>query len=253
MNNLQVFENEQFGQVRILVKDGEPWFVGKDVAKILGYTKLDAMYRVIDEQDKVKINPQNVENTGFPQNGASLEPNPNVKIMLIINESGLYDAIFASTLPQAKQFKRWVTSEVLPTIRKTGSYTMNQSPLEALKLMVQVAEENRQMIEAVNNDLQDFKQDMPILGIEESKITNAVRKRGIECLGGRESAAYNDRSLRGKIYSDIHAQLKRAFGVTSYKAIKRNQSDKALEVINMYEPPFVLCEDIEKINNQVIM
>lgn len=122
MNELKIFENDRFGKVRVINKNGEPWFVAKDIAEVLGYTKLDAMYRVVEKQDKVNIDPQTVGNTGFPQNGAVLEPNPNVRRMILINESGLYDAIFSSILPQAKQFRRWVTTEVLPTIRKHGAY-----------------------------------------------------------------------------------------------------------------------------------
>lgn len=127
-NQLQIFNNQQFGQVRALLINNEPHFVGKDVAVALGYTKLDAMYRVIDIEDKRNIDPQNIEFTGFPQNGATLESNKNVRRMTIINESGLYSAIFGSKLEKAKEFKRWVTSEVLPSIRKTGSYDTKAEP-----------------------------------------------------------------------------------------------------------------------------
>ncbi len=122
--NLQKFTNKEFGEIRTLEKDNEVWFVGRDIANILGYTKTDAMYRVVDESDKQMIDPQNPIFKGFPQNGGSniLEKNPNVRRMTIINESGLYQAIFSSILPKAKKFKRWVTSEVLPTIRQHGAY-----------------------------------------------------------------------------------------------------------------------------------
>jgi anti-repressor protein len=135
MNNIQIFKNEQFGEVRVIEHNGEPWFVGKDVAEILGYTKLDAMYRVVENEDKLIIDPQSIENTGFPQNGVTLETNPNVRRMAIINESGLYDAIFSSKLPQAKQFKRWVTSEVLPSIRKHGGYINGQESMTDEELL----------------------------------------------------------------------------------------------------------------------
>lgn len=125
-NEIRLFENEKFGKVRVVEHDGKPWFVGKDVAQILGYTKPDAMYRIVDKEYKIKINPQTIENTGFPQNGVTLESNPNVKNLILINESGLYSAIFNSKLPAAKEFKHWVTSEVLPSIRKTGSYSVNE-------------------------------------------------------------------------------------------------------------------------------
>lgn len=129
--NLEIFKKDEF-EIRVVNINNEPWFVAKDVAKILGYTKLDAMYRVVDVMDKRNIDPQNPEFTGFPQNGSTLlEPNPNIRIMTIINESGLYQAIFNSTLPKARDFRLWVTSEVLPTIRKHGAY-LSDSKIEEI-------------------------------------------------------------------------------------------------------------------------
>ena len=108
-NEVQIFENAEFGKVRTIVKDGEPYFVGKDVADILGYADTDqAIRKHVDEEDKLTRR--------FNGSGQNRE-------MTIINESGLYSLILSSKLPAAKKFKRWVTSEVLPSIRKTGSYT----------------------------------------------------------------------------------------------------------------------------------
>lgn len=113
-NNLQIFSNEEFGYVRTIEIDGEPWMVGKDVAKALGYENTrDAIAKHVDEEDKnsVAIHDGN-------------KGNPN---MTIINESGMYSLVFGSKLPSAKRFKRWVTSEVLPSIRKTGRYIGNNA------------------------------------------------------------------------------------------------------------------------------
>ena len=108
-DEVQIFENAEFGKVRTIVKDGEPYFVGKDVADILGYADTDqAIRKHVDEEDKLTRR--------FNGSGQNRE-------MTIINESGLYSLILSSKLPAAKKFKRWVTSEVLPAIRKTGSYT----------------------------------------------------------------------------------------------------------------------------------
>lgn len=110
---LQIFKNEQFGQVRMVEIEGQPWLVGKDVAEILGYAKpLDAISRHVDEDDSVKYGL--TDNLGRTQN------------TIIINESGLYSLILSSKLPQAKEFKRWVTGEVLPSIRKHGMYATDQ-------------------------------------------------------------------------------------------------------------------------------
>nr|DAR86822.1 MAG TPA: repressor domain protein [Caudoviricetes sp.] len=109
-NELQVFENPEFGTVRTIIKDGEPYFVGKDVASILGYTaERNAIAAHVDEEDKLTHH--------FSASGQDRK-------MTIINESGLYSLILSSKLPAAKKFKRWVTSEVLPSIRKTGGYNV---------------------------------------------------------------------------------------------------------------------------------
>lgn len=111
MDGIKTFKNKEFGTVRTIVKDGEPWFVGKDVAEILGYKETAKAIRThICAEDK----------------GVSVldTPGGQQKITLI-NESGLYSLILGSKLPKAKTFKRWVTSEVLPTIRKTGGYVAN--------------------------------------------------------------------------------------------------------------------------------
>ena len=113
MNDLQIFKNEEFGQVRALEINGEPYFVGKDVAKVLGYSDTsDAIKKHVDEEDK--MGGQITDSLGRLQNTK------------IINESGLYSLILSSKLPTAKKFKHWVTSEVLPQIRKTGSYAIEK-------------------------------------------------------------------------------------------------------------------------------
>ena len=108
---IQIFKHEQFGEIRTMVDEkGEPWFVGKDVAEKLGYSNTrDSLKKHVDEQDKTTV--------------AICDTGSNYKSQaVIINESGLYSLILASKLPQAKAFKRWVTAEVLPQIRKTGGY-----------------------------------------------------------------------------------------------------------------------------------
>ena len=103
--------------------------------------------------------------------------------MTIINESGLYSLIFGSKLESAKKFKKWVTKEVLPTIRKTGQYGQIRLPMtipEQIQCIAQGHVELKAEIDSVKKDLEDFKNDMPILGVEESKITNAVKRKGVE-------------------------------------------------------------------------
>lgn len=127
------------------------------------------------------------------------------------------------------------------------------STLELLEMELKAIREVDGKVEKVNADLQAFKKEMPILGVEESRITCAARKKGVDCLGGKKSAAYQDKSLRSKIYADIYKQLKREFGVTSYKAIKRNQCDYAVKIIEGYQMPYILAEKIESLNKQMAM
>ena len=112
-NKIKIFENEEFGKIRTVIINGEPWFVGKDVAVILGYSKpRNAIATHVDCEDK-KVAPIQGDLGGTQQ-------------MIIINESGLYSLILSSKMPKARDFKRWVTSEILPTIRRTGGYVANE-------------------------------------------------------------------------------------------------------------------------------
>lgn len=116
MNNLQVFNNNAFGQVRVVEIENEPWFVGKDIAEALGYDQTSNMVKRLDGEDFMssKLDGMNMKST-------------------VINESGLYDAVLGSHLPNAKKFKRWITKEVLPAIRKHGAY-MTESKIEEVLL-----------------------------------------------------------------------------------------------------------------------
>ena len=138
MNDLKIFENEEFGQIRAIEKDGEPWFVGKDVSGILGYANPnEAVQDHIDEEDKLNSKTLSGFELDLGQRGGWL-----------INESGLYSLILSSKLPTAKKFKRWVTSEVLPSIRKHGMYAMPDTvekmiadPDTAIRLLTTLKEE----------------------------------------------------------------------------------------------------------------
>jgi len=105
-------------------------------------------------------------------------------------------------------------------------------------------------IDKVNNDLQEFKKDMPLLALECQKITKAKNQKVVPLLGGKDSPAYKDNSIRQQVYSDIDAQLRREFGVNTYKAIKRNQCDLAVKIINEYELPMYLKDQIDSSNAQ---
>ena len=126
MNEMQVFSNPDFGTIRTTEIEGEPWFVGKDVASVLGYTNpRKALADHVDADDKGVTKRDTL--------GGAQE-------MTVINESGLYALVLSSKLPGAKQFKRWVTSEVLPSIRKTGSYALPKDYPAALRALADAEE-----------------------------------------------------------------------------------------------------------------
>lgn len=149
MNELRIFENEEFGLIRTVIIDGEPWFVGRDVAKSLGYKDTsDAIKTHVDNDDKLTRQ--------FADSGQRRE-------MIIINESGLYSLIFGSQLSMAKKFKRWVTTEVLPSIRKNGGYISGQETMtddELLEKALLVAQkkiaERDKIISEQNNKIQEL-------------------------------------------------------------------------------------------------
>lgn len=132
MNELQVFKNAEFGSVRITVIDGESFFVGKDVAEILGYSNSrDAISKHVDEEDK---------------GVAKCDTLGGMQELTLINESGLYSLILRSQLPKARQFKRWVTAEILPAIRRRGMYAIDEileNPDLAIEALTQLKEERR--------------------------------------------------------------------------------------------------------------
>lgn len=138
MNKLQIFKNAEFGEIRIIEQSGEPWFVGKDVATALGYKDtVNAIKSHVDDDDKA---------------GWQITTQFGVKEAIIVNESGLYSLILSSKLPTARKFKHWVTAEVLPAIRRTGSYAtaLPQTFAQALRL----AAEQQEQLEAQQRQLE---------------------------------------------------------------------------------------------------
>lgn len=141
MNELKVFENPAFGRMRTIEIDNEPWFVGKDAAGALGYNDTaDALKKHVDVEDKKLLKTGETPGLEIPNRG-----------LTIINESGLYSLILSSKLPTAKDFKRWVTKEVIPSIRKTGGYQMPSTPeqriaaalIDAQRILAEYEEKNQ--------------------------------------------------------------------------------------------------------------
>ncbi len=236
MNELKVFKSSEFGNVRTVDIDGKTYFVGKDVASALGYS---------NPRDAISRHCKGVvKRDSFKEGGQEIA---------LLPEGDVYRLIIKSQLPSAERFERWVFDEVLPTIRETGQYVKQRLPMtipEQIQLLAKGNVDLETKIDDVKKDLEDFKNDMPILGIEESRISSAVKRKGVQCLGGKESNAYKDRSLRGKLYSDLHMQLRREFGISTYKALKRNQTETAISIIQCYVPPLILSDAIDAANAQ---
>lgn len=239
MNELQIFNSEEFGEIRTVTIDNEPWFVGKDVATALGYNEPHkAMQRHVYEDDRMKY--PVTDSTGRKQDA------------WITNESGLYDLIFGSKLESAKRFKHWVTSEVLPTIRKTGGYRKPMSTAEQIKLLALGNTELNERVSDVEKKIDSLENDMPLYGCEIDDIKNHVNRKVVNVLGGKTSEAYRDGSIRSSVFKDIYRQLKREYGcVSSYKSIKRKWIDDSHDLISGYEVPKVLEEQIRYANAQI--
>lgn len=162
MNNIQVFNNEELGCIRTVMINDQPWFVGKDVAVALGYTNPQKAIRDhIDVEDKTV-------NDSFTINGTK---------GTLINESGLYSLILSSKLPSAKKFKRWVTSEVLPAIRKTGHY--GNTPLKDVINLIRITRDNMekqgasptQIAETINGICEQYGINLPNFVIHPEQVT----------------------------------------------------------------------------------
>ena len=238
MNEIRIFDNPEFGEVRTVMIDGEPWFCGRDVATALGYAKpQNAIRDNVDKEDALK--------QGTPTAGG-------IQDLLYINESGLYSLIFGSKLDSAKKFKRWVTSEVLPQLRKTGGYRVPQTIPEQIQLLAKGNVELNQRVDKLSIRMDKFEYDLPLFPSEADSISRAVKCRVIEALGGKHSNAYHNKSISQTTFIDAYRNLKRNFNVSSYKAIKRNQYNRALEIVEEWKPPVFLADEISACNAQTL-
>lgn len=228
MNNVQTFNNSEFGEIRTAKIGEENWFVLADVCRVL---------EIRNHRDaRTRLNKDGVGTTDV------IDSMGRIQQANIINESNLYKLIFQSRKPQAEKFSDWVTGEVLPTLRKQGTYSI---PAMSKELQAILMVDNK--TEELREDFQDFKDNAPLFNIECDKLTKAVRKKVIKLIGYK-SPAYRDKSLRAKVFSDLQIQIKREFDIDSYKAIKRKDFDIALEIIEGYRLPMALENAVHELN-----
>ena len=234
MNDLKIFNSEEFGEIRTALVNAEPMFCLIDICKALEIKNATDVAKRLDEDELTRLNlGSRAGETNF------------------ITESGLYAVILRSDKPNAKKFRKWVTSEVLPTIRKTGGYNKPMSTAEKIKLLAQGNEELNERVEKVEDKLDSLENDMPLYGCEIEELKNHISRRAISILDGKNSEAYKDASIRGTVYKDIYRQLKREYGyASSYKSLKRKYLADAHEFVDCYAAPTYLQEQITDANAQ---
>ena len=250
-NGIEVFENPIFGQIRMVMVDDEPWFVAKDISDKLGYAQTSNMMKRIDDED-------------FK---SSVLDGMNMK-SLLINESGLYSAIIGSKLPSAKQFKHWVTSEVLPTIRKTGGYVNNDELF--ISTYLPYADENTKLIfsqtlktvreqnETIKRQQKEIihKEDV-IIGLVEDIDLATKRQRITQIVRFGADGKYQERYslLYGEFERKYHCNLKSRMEGCTLKPKVRNKMDYIDREMGMipqlYEIACKLFEnDVEKLKSE---
>ena len=218
MNKLQIFNSAEFGEIRTVTIDNEPWFVGKDVALALGYSNASKAVSVhIEEEDRIlKVLEADSQNGNVVKTQTAL-----------INESGLYALIFGSKLESAKRFKHWVTSEVLPTIRKTGSYQKPMTVAEQIQLLALGNQDHEERIEKLENT-------MTIDYGQQKYLGDLVSRVVIETLGGKKSNAYDE--IGKKVFAECNRDVKTYFDVNARNNIPKLRYQEAVEYIKEWTP-----------------
>lgn len=237
MDNLQIFSNSEFGEIRTALVNDEPMFCLIDICKALEIKNATDVAKRLDEDELTRLNlGSRAGETNF------------------ITESGLYAVILRSDKPNAKKFRKWVTSEVLPSIRKTGGYSMPKTTGGQIQLLAQGYTELEQAVNSIKEDMTELKDNTPLYGCEIDEVKQHVNRKGVIVLGGKDSETYKNGSIRSSVYSDIYKQLKREFGcVTTYKSIRRKYIDNVHKFIDDYALPMALAEQVKEANAQISM
>lgn len=211
MNELQIFNSEEFGEVRTIEIDGKPYFVGTDVAKALGYS---------NPRKAILDHCKGVTKRDTPTSSG-------VQSMSYINEGDLYRLIMKSKLPSAEKFEAWVMDEVLPTIRKTGSYQKPMTVAEQIQLLALGNQDHEERIEKLENT-------MTIDYGQQKYISDLVSKVVIGVLGGKKSNAYDE--IGKKVFAECNRDVKTYFDVNARNNIPKLRYQEAVEYIKEWTP-----------------
>ena len=206
MNSLQIFNSEEFGEIRTIEIDGKPYFVGTDVAKALGYS---------NPRKAILDHCKGVTKRDTPTSSG-------VQSMSYINEGDLYRLIMKSKLPSAEKFESWVMDEVLPAIRKTGSYQKPMTVAEQIQLLAQGNQDHEERIEKLENT-------MTIDYGQQKYLGDLVSRVVIEVLGGKKSNAYDE--IGKKVFAECNRDVKTYFDVNARNNIPKLRYQEAVEYI----------------------
>lgn len=230
MDKLQVFNFENHN-VRALMINDEPYWVGKDVAKVLGYAEpRSAVSKRVDEEDK---------------GVAKIATPSGVQEMTVINESGLYSLIFSSKLPSAKRFKRWVTSEVLPTLRKTGGYKLPDNPTDILKLTYEALNQTNESVAQHEYRIKELEDNKLLNPGEYNYISKAVKNKVKQVMNELDMDLKGKQ--KGQIYHAINRDLNCFIGIKTRSQFKAKDFDKALEFIQNWQLSYTDKKIIEQL------
>lgn len=245
MNDLQIFNNEELKlKVRAIQNDdGSISINAEDTAVGFGWIKTE-----------IKNGKEYSSVRWERMNGFSAEIGFDHKWSKddYIPESLFYRLGMKANNAVADKFQNWLAMEVIPSIRKTGHYGKPMTIPEQIQLLAKGNVELTEKIEQVDKRIDTLEQDMPLYGCEIDEVKSHINRKGVEVLGGKQSEAYHDASIRGNVYSDMYRQLKREYGVvSSYKSIKRKYIADVHEFIDCYTLPTVLEEQINNANAQM--
>lgn len=219
MNQLKVFDFENH-VVRTQVIDDNPWFVGKDAAEILGYSNTrDALWKHVDDEDKTDV---------------AIHDGSQNRNMTVINESGLYSLILKSKLPSSKRFKRWVTSEVLPSIRKTGGYQVPQDPMSALKLMFEATEQTKEEVKEVKERVNHLENNAPLSPGEYGYIGKLISRKIFQI--GRDRSYNMNKRQKAELFKALNTEIAAITGVRTRTQLKNQHFKQVVDFIDDWEP-----------------
>lgn len=211
MNELQIFNSEEFGNIRTAEIDGKPYFVGTDVAKALGYN---------NPRDAVSRHCKGVVKRDTPTSSG-------IQSMSYINEGDLYRLIMKSKLPSAEKFESWVMDEVLPTIRKTGSYQKPLTTVEQIQVIATGFLDHEERLNRLENT-------MTIDYAQQESIRDLVSSVVIAHLGGKESNAY--REIGKKVFAECNRDIKTYFAVNARNNIPKLRFEESMEYVRNWHP-----------------